>query len=63
VLDGLKRAGGGADGGGLRDAIEKTTGLVGVGGTFTYTATDHNGLTDKDLVIYRIENGAWKVVE
>jgi branched-chain amino acid transport system substrate-binding protein len=63
VLDGLKRAGAGADGAKLRDAIESTKGLVGVGGTFTYSATDHNGLTDKDLVIYTIENGAWKVVE
>jgi branched-chain amino acid transport system substrate-binding protein len=63
VLDGLKRAGAGADGTALRDAIEQTRGLVGVGGTFTYSATDHNGLTERDLVIYRIENGAWKVVE
>jgi branched-chain amino acid transport system substrate-binding protein len=63
VLDGLKRAGTAADGRGLRDAIEATKGLVGVGGTFTYSATDHNGLTDKDLVIYRVEGGAWKVVE
>jgi branched-chain amino acid transport system substrate-binding protein len=63
VLDGLKRAGADADGAKLRDAIEATDGLVGVGGTFTYSATDHNGLTDKDLVIYTVENGAWKVVE
>jgi branched-chain amino acid transport system substrate-binding protein len=63
VLEALRRSGAGANSAGLRDAIESTKGLVGMGGTFTYTATDHNGLTDKDLVIYRIENGAWKVVE
>jgi branched-chain amino acid transport system substrate-binding protein len=63
VLDGLKRAGAGADGAGLRDAIEETKGLVGMGGTFTYSATDHNGLTEKDLVMYRIEGGAWKLAE
>jgi branched-chain amino acid transport system substrate-binding protein len=63
VADALKRAGTDPTGSSLRDAIEATKGLIGVGGTFTYSATDHNGLTEKDLVIYRIENGAWKVVE
>jgi branched-chain amino acid transport system substrate-binding protein len=63
VLDGLTRAGGSTDAAGLRDAIEQTKGLVGMGGTFTYSATDHNGLTEKDLVMYRIEGGAWKLAE
>lgn len=47
----------------LRDEIEKTSGLVGIGGTFTYSATDHNGLTDKDLVMYRIENAQWTLAK
>jgi branched-chain amino acid transport system substrate-binding protein len=71
VVDALKRAdaesGAGTSGGTgsvkLRDAIERTKGLVGVGGTFTYSATDHNGLTEKDLVMYRIEGGAWNLAE
>jgi branched-chain amino acid transport system substrate-binding protein len=63
LADALTRAGADANAGKVRDAIEATKGLIGVGGTFTYSATDHNGLTEKDLVIYRIENGAWKVVE
>jgi branched-chain amino acid transport system substrate-binding protein len=63
VLDGLTRAGAATDGAGLRDAIEETKDLVGMGGTFTYSATDHNGLTEKDLVMYRIEGGAWKLAE
>jgi len=37
--------------------------MVGIGGTFTYSADDHNGLTDKDLVMYRIENAAWTLAE
>lgn len=44
---------------GLRDEIEATSGFVGIGGTFTYSATDHNGLTEDDLVMYRITDGAW----
>ena len=26
------------------------------GGTFTYSPTDHDGLTEKDIVLYRIED-------
>jgi len=47
----------------LRDEIENTSGMVGIGGTFTYSSEDHNGLTDKDLVMYRIENAAWTLAE
>ncbi|MDO8914709.1 MAG: ABC transporter substrate-binding protein [Coriobacteriia bacterium] len=63
VADALARSGADPTGPKLRAAIEETKGLIGVGGTFTYSATDHNGLTERDLVIYRIESGAWKVVE
>ena len=47
----------------LRDEIEKTKGFIGIGGTFTFSATDHNGLSEGDLVMYKIENGAWTVVK
>ncbi|KAF0207590.1 MAG: branched-chain amino acid transport system substrate-binding [Actinobacteria bacterium] len=45
----------------LRAEIEKTSGFVGIGGTFTFSATDHNGLSAGDLVMYRVENGNWIV--
>jgi len=45
----------------LRAEIEKTSGFVGIGGTFTFSATDHNGLSAGDLVMYRVENGGWVV--
>ncbi len=45
----------------LRAEIEKTNGFVGIGGTFTFSGTDHNGLSAKDLVMYRVENGTWVV--
>ena len=61
VVDALKRTEGDTDPVKLRDAIEQTKGLIGIGGTFNYSPTDHNGLTEKDLVMYRIEGGAWKV--
>ncbi|MBE0476715.1 MAG: ABC transporter substrate-binding protein [Coriobacteriia bacterium] len=47
----------------LRDEIEATSGFVGIGGTFTFSPTDHNGMTEDDLVMYRVENGEWKLAE
>ena len=47
----------------LRDEIEATDGFVGIGGTFKFSPTDHNGMTKEDLVMYRVEGGKWVVVE
>lgn len=47
----------------LRDAIESTSGFVGIGGTFTYSTTDHNGMTENDLVMYEVKNGGWVLAE
>ncbi len=47
----------------LRDAIEQTSGFVGIGGTFTYSPTDHNGLTENDLVMYEVRDGRWVVAQ
>jgi len=59
VADGLTRAGADSDPAALRDAIEQTKALPGFGGTFTFTATDHNGLTAEDLALYRFKGGTW----
>jgi branched-chain amino acid transport system substrate-binding protein len=59
LADSVKRSGGDTTPAKLRDAIEQTSGLLGYGGTFTFTSSDHNGLTEKDLSLYRIENGTW----
>jgi branched-chain amino acid transport system substrate-binding protein len=61
TVNALKAAGPGADGAKLRDAIEATKGFVGIGGTFTYSATDHNGMTEGDLVTYEVKGGKWVV--
>ena len=63
VVDALKRVDGDVTPESLRDAIESTEGLVGVGGTFTYGADDHNGLSESDLVMYRVEGGSWVLDE
>jgi branched-chain amino acid transport system substrate-binding protein len=47
----------------LRDAIEETSGFVGIGGTFTFSADDHNGMTVDDLVMYEVQDGAWILAE
>ena len=47
----------------LRDAIEKTAGFIGIGGTFTFSPTDHTGMTEKDLVMYEIKDGKWQLAQ
>lgn len=63
VADALERAGTDASPAQLRDAIEATSGLAGFGGSFTFSAEDHNGLTREDLATYRIEGGKWVAAE
>jgi branched-chain amino acid transport system substrate-binding protein len=46
----------------LRDAVEHIKGFVGMSGIFTLSPTNHNGLTSKDLVIGRVQNGKWAIV-
>jgi len=47
----------------IRDQIEKTTGFVGTGGIFNFSATDHNGLKKDAFAIITIEDGKWKLLE
>ncbi|MBN2841336.1 MAG: ABC transporter substrate-binding protein, partial [Coriobacteriia bacterium] len=61
VADALGRIEGEVTSDSLRDALEKTSGWVGIDGTFTYSATDHNGLTQDEMVLYIIEGGTWRL--
>lgn len=64
VVEALRRLPeGDVDAAALRDEIEATNGFVGIGGTFSFSEDDHNGLTGDDLVMYRIEDGAWTLAE
>ncbi len=47
----------------IRDMIEKTTGFVGTGGVFNYSAEDHNGLTKDAFVMVEIVDGKWKLAK
>jgi branched-chain amino acid transport system substrate-binding protein len=47
----------------LRDEIEKTKGWQGIGGVFTFSPTDHNGMTANDLVRYTVKDGAWVLAQ
>ena len=47
----------------LRDALEGLKDIPGADGVYTMSATDHNGLDARAVVMVRIENGAWKLVK
>ena len=49
VVEAAKRVEGDLTPEALRDADRGHDRLVGIGGTFTFTAADHNGLTEDDL--------------
>ena len=63
VVEAMKRLDEGFTSADLRDEIEKTDGFVGIGGTFTFSPTDHNGLTADDLIGYAAKDGAWTAME
>ena len=63
VVEALKRLDEGFTPADLRDEIEKTSGFPGIGGVFTFSATDHNGMTADDIVRYRIQGGMWVLDE
>lgn len=47
----------------LRDEIEATEEFIGIGGVFTFSETDHNGMTAEDLVAYRVVDGKWQLLK
>jgi branched-chain amino acid transport system substrate-binding protein len=61
VANAMKKAG--ADNEKLRDAIEKTTGYVGVSGIYNITPEDHNGLGTDSMVLVQISEGQWKLMK
>lgn len=46
---------------GLRDALEAMGPVVGVGGVFDYSGTDHLGLDESAYVIAEISGGRWRL--
>lgn len=63
VVEAMKRLDEGFTSADLRDEIEKTDGFQGIGGVFTFSETDHNGMSEDDLVGYRVEGGTWALLK
>ena len=47
----------------LRDALEKTHGLVGVSGVYDMSATNHNGQDERAAVLVEVKDGAWRAIQ
>lgn len=37
----------------------RTLPIPGIGGNFTFSPSDRNGMTASDIVRYRVQNGRW----
>ncbi len=61
VVDAIKKAG--PDRAKIRDAIEKTTGYVGMSGIYNLKPDDHNGLSMDDIVMIKATNHGWKLLD
>jgi branched-chain amino acid transport system substrate-binding protein len=48
---------------GIRDQLEKTRQFHGIGGTFTYSASDHAGLGKDAFVLVEVKNRDWVIVK
>lgn len=47
----------------IRDQLEKTRGVAGIGGSFNYSAVDHAGLGKDAFVLVEIKNKDWVLVK
>ncbi len=47
----------------IRDELEKTKSFAGIGGTFSFSAQDHAGLTSDAFVLVQVRNKEWKLVK
>lgn len=61
VVKAIEKAG--PDRGAIRDELENTREFVGVSGVFNMSPRDHNGLDKESMVMVRIENGKWKLLD
>lgn len=61
VVSAMKHVG--TDSAKIRDYLENTKGFVGQHGIFNFSAKDHNGLSEKDLVMVVVKNGDWALLK
>jgi branched-chain amino acid transport system substrate-binding protein len=62
AIEAIQRAGS-VDKAKVRDAIEKTQGLIGTAGVFNMTPEDHMGLALDAFKMVEVRDGNWKIVE
>ncbi|RJX17906.1 MAG: ABC transporter substrate-binding protein [Desulforudis sp.] len=53
----------GADRAKIREALEQTTGLIGISGVFNLSPDDHNGLGEDSMALLEIKDGKWQLLE
>ena len=53
----------GPDRAAIREQVEKTQNMTGISGVFTMSPQDHNGLGEESVVMVKVENGKWKLIE
>lgn len=63
VVEAMRRLDEGFTSADLRNEIEATSGLPGIGGIFNFSDSDHNGMTKDDIVMYRAESGSWVLAD
>ena len=61
VVEALKKVG--DDRAAIRDAIENTRNWMGLNGFYNMSPTDHNGLSLKDMILMKVENGRFRLVK
>ncbi len=61
VIDALKAVG--PDRAKIRDYVENLKGWLGVIGKYSYSPTNHNGLSKDYFVMIQVVNGEWKLLE
>jgi branched-chain amino acid transport system substrate-binding protein len=63
IAKALAKAHGKFDGASLATALETMGGYHGTSGTFHYSATDHNGLSPKDVHMAVARKGVWFTID
>jgi len=47
----------------IRDEVEKTKNWVGIGGVFSFSPKEHNGLTKDAFAMVEVKNGTWRMIK
>ena len=47
----------------LRDAMENVKNVTGVQAVYNMTPADHSGIDQRGMVMVKVENGTWKLVD